>query len=209
VSGSVISWAICKSAPRSRQTRQHPTTQFFTGRMPFLPPNQHRQSTGKSLTTPPHLKYAATLPCNLSLSACSADNVSQGSVATMHVLSTKLIYVCALLRLGMWMRPILQSDEVAWPICQCQLVMTVSSEPIKVPFGEWTDGVTGPKQPCFTSKSLNAKGHICQRRNGSMYSKWLTRGQHAAIWPAHHRYDRNLKYFISRWSSSQQFTTMC
>jgi len=28
---------------------QHPTTQFFTGRMPFLPPNQLRQSTeGKS-----------------------------------------------------------------------------------------------------------------------------------------------------------------
>ena len=29
-----------------RQPRQHPTTQFFTGRMPFLPPNQQRQSTG-------------------------------------------------------------------------------------------------------------------------------------------------------------------
>jgi len=35
------------------------------------------------LTTPPHLKYAAALPCNLSLMACFADvNVSQGSVAT-------------------------------------------------------------------------------------------------------------------------------
>jgi len=35
------------------------------------------------LTTPPHLKYVDTLPCNLSLWACSADiNVSQGSVAT-------------------------------------------------------------------------------------------------------------------------------
>ena len=34
------------------------------------------------LTTPPHLKYAATLPCNLSLWACFADiNVSQGSIA--------------------------------------------------------------------------------------------------------------------------------
>jgi len=33
------------------------------------------------LTTPPHLKYVATLPCNLSLIACFADiNVSQGSV---------------------------------------------------------------------------------------------------------------------------------
>ena len=28
-----------------RQSRQHPTTQFFTGRMPFLPPNQQRQGT--------------------------------------------------------------------------------------------------------------------------------------------------------------------
>ena len=28
-----------------RQPRQHPTTQFFTGRMPFLPSNQRRQST--------------------------------------------------------------------------------------------------------------------------------------------------------------------
>ena len=45
MSGSGISWAICKSAPHPRQPRQHPTTQFFTGRMPFLPPNQQRQST--------------------------------------------------------------------------------------------------------------------------------------------------------------------
>jgi len=41
VSGSGISWAICTFAPCSRQIpRQHPTTQFFTGLMPFLPPNQ-------------------------------------------------------------------------------------------------------------------------------------------------------------------------
>jgi len=47
VSGSGIRWAICKSAPRSKQKkpRQHSTTQFFTGRMPFLPPNQQCQST--------------------------------------------------------------------------------------------------------------------------------------------------------------------
>ena len=35
------------------------------------------------LTIPTHLKYAATLPCNLLLMACFADiDVSQGSVAT-------------------------------------------------------------------------------------------------------------------------------
>ena len=47
VSGCGISWAICKSAPRSRQiTMPAPhCSVFFTGRMPFLPPNQQRQST--------------------------------------------------------------------------------------------------------------------------------------------------------------------
>jgi len=40
---------VCTS--RSSQTTM-PTTQFFTGRMPFLPPNQQRQSTeGKTLKT--------------------------------------------------------------------------------------------------------------------------------------------------------------
>ena len=47
VSGTGISWAICKSAPRSRQiTMPAPHHSiFFTGRMPFLPPNQQRQSS--------------------------------------------------------------------------------------------------------------------------------------------------------------------
>ena len=46
VSGSGISWAICKSAPRSRQiTTPAPHQSVFTGRIPFLPPNQQRQST--------------------------------------------------------------------------------------------------------------------------------------------------------------------
>ena len=45
-SGSGISWAICKSAPRSRQiTTPAPHHSVFTGRMPFLPPNQQCQST--------------------------------------------------------------------------------------------------------------------------------------------------------------------
>ena len=53
VSGSGISWAICKSAPCSRQiTMPAPHHSFFTGWMPFLPPNQQRQSTeGISLPT--------------------------------------------------------------------------------------------------------------------------------------------------------------
>ena len=47
VSGSGVSWAICKSAPHSRQITTPAPHQsvFFTGRIPFLPPNQQRQST--------------------------------------------------------------------------------------------------------------------------------------------------------------------
>ena len=45
VSGNGICWAICKSAPHPRQPCQHSTTQIFTGWMPFLSPNQQRQST--------------------------------------------------------------------------------------------------------------------------------------------------------------------
>jgi len=46
VSGSGISRAVRKSAPRSRQitTLAPPPLSFFTGRAPFLPPNQRRQS---------------------------------------------------------------------------------------------------------------------------------------------------------------------
>jgi len=46
VSGGGIRWAICKSAPRSRQiTMPAPHHSVFIGRMPFLLPNQQRQST--------------------------------------------------------------------------------------------------------------------------------------------------------------------
>ena len=41
---SVGPYASLHLAPY-RQPRQHPTTQLFTGRMPFLSPNQQRQST--------------------------------------------------------------------------------------------------------------------------------------------------------------------
>jgi len=51
VRGSGISWAICKSALRSRQiTMPASHHSVFTGRMPFLPPNQQRQSTEGTYT---------------------------------------------------------------------------------------------------------------------------------------------------------------
>jgi len=50
VSGSGISWAICKPAPWSRQTTTPtPHHSVFKGQMSFLPPNQQRQSTEGSI----------------------------------------------------------------------------------------------------------------------------------------------------------------
>jgi len=45
VSGSGISWAICKSASRPRQITLAPHHSVFTRLMPFLLLNQQRQST--------------------------------------------------------------------------------------------------------------------------------------------------------------------
>ena len=46
VSGSGNSWAICQSAPCSRQiTTPAPHHSVFYSQMPFLPPNQQHQST--------------------------------------------------------------------------------------------------------------------------------------------------------------------
>jgi len=64
VSGSDISWAVCKSAPRSRQiTTPAPHHSVFTGRMPFLPPNQQRQSNEGENCNCLQLKYMITCRC--------------------------------------------------------------------------------------------------------------------------------------------------
>ena len=56
---------------------------FFTDLKKFTHKLRNKPFLIWLLTTPPQLKYVATLPCNLSLMACFADvNVSQGNVAT-------------------------------------------------------------------------------------------------------------------------------
>jgi len=65
VSGSSISWAICKSAPRSRQiTMPVPHHCFFTGWMPFLLPNQQHQSTEGTGTFIALMKCYCRLQCS-------------------------------------------------------------------------------------------------------------------------------------------------
>ena len=61
VSGSGISWAICKSAPRSRQITAPAPEQFFTGWMPFLLPNQQCQQSSQNLLPSLSVRYARRL----------------------------------------------------------------------------------------------------------------------------------------------------
>ena len=76
VSGSGISWAICKSAPRSRQITMPAThcSVFLQAGCPSLPPNQQRQSTEGTEV------YIYTLPCEISMfrkSLCTGSNGSK------------------------------------------------------------------------------------------------------------------------------------
>jgi len=49
-----------------REPRQHLTTQFFTGRMPFLPPNQQRESTEGIYPGQTAIKWLLLLPSGVS-----------------------------------------------------------------------------------------------------------------------------------------------
>ena len=62
--GSGTSWTICKSfAPCSRQiTMPVPHHSVFTGRMPFLPPNQQHQSTEGSQSIKIHIILTFLVP---------------------------------------------------------------------------------------------------------------------------------------------------
>jgi len=61
VSGQWHQLGMCKSAPRSTQiTMPAPHRSVFTGRMPFLPPNQQRQSTEGTTEITEHPKWCAT-----------------------------------------------------------------------------------------------------------------------------------------------------
>ena len=114
--GSGISWTICKSAPSSRQiTTPAPHHSVFTGRMPFLPPNQQRQSTegttiltlkkfshGKSIVlsfnkTRRQWKSLTTLTTIAVPSICSLLHVRrpQRSNSLSSISSTTRCYSCA------------------------------------------------------------------------------------------------------------------
>jgi len=78
VSGSGITWTICKSAPRSRQiTTPTPHHSVFYRPNPFLPPNQQRQSTegNQSVTNIRPKVSELTNTKHLQCQACDKYNI--------------------------------------------------------------------------------------------------------------------------------------
>ena len=76
VSGSGISLAVCKSAPCSRQiTTPAPHHSVFTGRKPFLPPNQQRQSTEGICQKKKTVIQLPTPPENVTALTCKLQNI--------------------------------------------------------------------------------------------------------------------------------------
>jgi len=110
VSGSGISWAISKSTPRLRQiTMPAPHHSVFTGRMPFLPPNQQHQSTEgkpqKIIRSVTHLENQLLLVyvgmLSLTPSTCSPTNFLRRQDC-LHLLSDAAISVAGALRVVAW-----------------------------------------------------------------------------------------------------------
>ena len=104
VSSSGISWVICKSAPHSRQTTiPTPHHSVFTGRMPFLPPNQQCWSTeGSVCITMLELHSKRNWQCIgrrpewCQLACCLAKDQEQYATGTVtavftYILSTLLV----------------------------------------------------------------------------------------------------------------------
>jgi len=63
---------------------QHPTTQFFTGRMPFLPPYQQRQSTEGNKKISNYKKSTQNTALNTHKKRDYTNQYSSSIVQTVH-----------------------------------------------------------------------------------------------------------------------------
>jgi len=105
-SGSGISWAICKSACRSRQITTPvglPHHSVFTGRMPFLPPNQQRQSSERNIFS---IYLTANLLTNLPLKIC----------LNRFRFETIMLYVVPLFWPTLYV-----AAKINWHVCSCMI----------------------------------------------------------------------------------------
>ena len=122
VSGSGISLAVYKSAPRSRQiTTPAPHHCFFTGRMPFLPPNQQRQSTEGTADAETKIYTQRTLRCAAKKTQFGAtvDGLDPYLFASYFLVSLFLICGPSAFRCSMHLFVNMCSDLIA---CTCTYI---------------------------------------------------------------------------------------
>jgi len=120
VSGSGISWAICKSAPRSRHiTMPTPTTQFFAGWMPFLPPNQECQSTEGIICSTPILLFAYFI--NTVISYCLAFCLFSSNILNQNFNLAFLLFIGLFLILNVHLKCIDTVGSVSGRASNCGL----------------------------------------------------------------------------------------
>ena len=106
VSGSGISWAICKSANRFRQiTMPAPHRSVFYRPNAFLPPNQQRRSNESNSTL-----YKST-----TLQKYQTDQVNKVLCSSMHK-TRQDIYVCSNMLPSVLWRCCLGGRKGIWPV---------------------------------------------------------------------------------------------
>jgi len=66
----VTTGAVRRAKLRSNRHHQQADTQLFTGRMPFLSPNQQRQSIEGNIEIPKYLHCKTYIPADKSILQC-------------------------------------------------------------------------------------------------------------------------------------------
>jgi len=147
VSGSGISWAICKSAPRSRQIAMTaPDHSVFYSRMPFLPPNQQHQSTEGSDDTTLSQNTLTTTFCRYCFWCCGCFLACVAIAMLWHARIRRIVTIIISIIAAEWRGGFLRRTTPCRGSCpaRCHTCLTLT----------WTTSDTG--LTCFTwSHQLN------------------------------------------------------
>jgi len=145
VSISGISWAICKSASRSRQiTIPAPHHSVFcTGRTPFLPPNQQRQSTEG---TSSDRKYLRKSRRELMESGTAGPVLGHDRKWNWVTLRSSLVWMLRIVKL--------RTTKSSQPICDDSSVTCISSKTIQALEGNINKVATLQRLPWLSAVFL-------------------------------------------------------
>ena len=143
MSGSGISWAVCKSAPRSRQiTTPAPHHSVFTDRMPFLPPNQQRQFADIAFwhclhTVQSRVYEMIWCPSHSVAGCCCGSGQSVRSASCFTAAGQEISTTAAQL--------VLQHYDATAAVCGWRM-------PSAIRCGNWCCSITTPQQRCVVGE---------------------------------------------------------